>query len=247
MVLGRLFVVAVLCWGAVAAAPAPRDDVLNSYIDMVMDNLQVLIVEQGLDPADLPGASTGFSDTVLGITWHGEAEVYDGWLKGLSSIHRTDNSEFLYDGDSSVIGMETGLGLDTMNGHYKLRAQFMNLGPKADVTLKVHGASISFGAALDKAKCRFHVSKMEVTKIGRISIDVHGLGPLNWILELVVDMVANVVRLFIKGTIEDIVSGIANDALDDLDLGALGPIVGCEDPAASLKVVYEPRKLITQN
>ena len=30
-----------------------------------------------MDPMDLPDLETGFSDTVLGITWHGKATVAD--------------------------------------------------------------------------------------------------------------------------------------------------------------------------
>ncbi|MPC63043.1 hypothetical protein E2C01_057134 [Portunus trituberculatus] len=42
----------------------PKDDSLNHYMDLVMDNLQVMLVENGLDPVALPNTSMGFSDTV---------------------------------------------------------------------------------------------------------------------------------------------------------------------------------------
>ena len=34
-----------------------------------------LILDENMDPMDLPDLETGFSDTVLGITWHGKATV----------------------------------------------------------------------------------------------------------------------------------------------------------------------------
>ena len=47
----------------------------DAYIDKILENLRQLILDQGMDPMDLPDISTGFSDTILGITWHGEANV----------------------------------------------------------------------------------------------------------------------------------------------------------------------------
>ncbi|XP_069987458.1 uncharacterized protein [Penaeus vannamei] len=242
MMLGQQLIVTVLCLGAVFAAPNPKEDSLNNYIDMVMENLQILIVENGYDPAPLPNATTGFSDTVLGVTWHGEATAYDGWLRGLASVYRSENAEFVRDDDGIVIGLSTGMGLSAMQGHYKLLAKFMDLGPVADVVMDINGASIFFAAALDRTSCRFHVSTMDVTNIGHISVDIHGLGPLNWIFEIVVDMVVNVVRLFIKNTVESIIQGFTNDVLDQLDLGPLGPIIGCDNPRLVLH--RQPRSFI---
>ncbi len=34
-----------------------------------------MIQEQGMDPADLPDGTAEFSDTILGITFHGSAKV----------------------------------------------------------------------------------------------------------------------------------------------------------------------------
>ena len=63
----------------------------DAYIDMILENLRQvggrkifdssskifcqLILDENMDPMDLPDLETGFSDTVLGITWHGKATV----------------------------------------------------------------------------------------------------------------------------------------------------------------------------
>ena len=47
----------------------------DAYIDQILENLRQMIQEQGLDPMTLPDLETGFSDTILGITWHGSATV----------------------------------------------------------------------------------------------------------------------------------------------------------------------------
>ncbi len=51
---------------------------------------------KGLDPANLPDESVGFSDTILGITFHGSASVSTfkfkkklSFLQSLSMFHNT--------------------------------------------------------------------------------------------------------------------------------------------------------------
>merc|ERR1712130_1061738 len=45
-----------------------KDPESDAYIDQILANLATVILENGLDPATLPDADTGFSDTILGIT-----------------------------------------------------------------------------------------------------------------------------------------------------------------------------------
>ena len=55
----------------------------DAYIDQILENLRQMIMEQGLDPMALPDLETGFSDTILGITWHGSAKVIPPHLTSL--------------------------------------------------------------------------------------------------------------------------------------------------------------------
>jgi len=52
-----------------------NDPTSDAYIDQILQNLATVIIENGLDPATLPDADTGFSDTILGITFHGSVHV----------------------------------------------------------------------------------------------------------------------------------------------------------------------------
>ena len=79
----NLIVVSCLMIPACRGLEGGRTDVRTSlgdpqsdaYIDQILENLRQMIMEQGLDPMDLPDLETGFSDTILGITWHGSATV----------------------------------------------------------------------------------------------------------------------------------------------------------------------------
>ena len=79
----NLIIVSCLILPACQGLEGGRTDVRTSlgdpqsdaYIDQILENLRQMIMEQGLDPMALPDLETGFSDTILGITWHGSATV----------------------------------------------------------------------------------------------------------------------------------------------------------------------------
>merc|ERR1712110_71755 len=75
-----------------------NDPESDAYVDQILANLATGIIENGLDPATLPDADTSFSDTILGITFHGSAHLFNGRFWRLSTIHRTGDTSFTVDG-----------------------------------------------------------------------------------------------------------------------------------------------------
>merc|ERR1711953_693052 len=124
----------------------------DAYIDQILENLRQMIQEQGLDPMTLPDLETGFSDTILGITWHGSATLRNGQFWGLFTIARTGDTSFTV--VDNVTELTAMLGLQGPRAHYDAHAEFMGVG---------------------------------VSHLGNISVDISGLGPLDWILEILVD------------------------------------------------------------
>jgi len=204
-----------------------RDDSLNYFIDSVLANAQILILENGYDPVNLPNATTGFNDTILGVTWHGEAALYDGWMHGMATLYRSGDVEFIMT-DSIISGISGSFGLGALEGHYKCLAKFQDLGPIADVVLSNEGGEITFDASLNHQTCRFEMTDFDLHHITNFHVDIHGLGPLNWILEIVVDLVINTVKTFLKFLIEGPIRNIVNAIFEQVDMGPLGPILGCQ-------------------
>merc|ERR1711936_1310891 len=91
----------------------------DAYIDQILANLATVIIENGLDPATLPDADTRFSDTILGITFHGSAHLFNGRFWRLSTIHRTGDTSFTVDG--TKVRLTANIGVDAM----KWRDPFM--------------------------------------------------------------------------------------------------------------------------
>merc|ERR1712241_1170765 len=98
----------------------------DAYIDQILENLRQMIMEQGLDPMELPDLETGFSVTILGITWHGSATLKNGQFWGLASIARTGDTSFTV--VDNVTELTAMLGLNAPKAHYDARAEFMGIG-----------------------------------------------------------------------------------------------------------------------
>merc|ERR1712002_762130 len=65
---------------------------------------------------DLPDLETGFSDTILGITWHGSAKLRHGQFWGLSTISRTGDTSFTVEGDK--LRLTAYVGIRGASAHY---------------------------------------------------------------------------------------------------------------------------------
>merc|ERR1712179_849588 len=163
----------------------------DEYIDNILAIAQEIIRSEGLDPAPLPEEEVSFSDTILGITFHGSAKVYNGQFSGLSTIHRTGNTDFTLDDTTLVLIAK----IDSLDVYLDTE---MTLAP---------GESLQ-------------IADFKVTNIGHISVDVDGLGPLDWILELLVNSIGNSIRGWladiISGPLKDILQGLLNDYVPEI-------------------------------
>ena len=59
------------------------------------------------------------------------------------------------------------------------------------------------------------LKRFDISEIGHIDVNINGLGPLGWILEIVVGLIADLIRGFLadilEGPIRDLLQGILND------------------------------------
>ena len=64
-------------------------------------------------------ATKGFEKSVLGIKVHGEAKIYDGFLAGIQTIHRTGDAEMTQSPDMTQLKISAHMGMSNMHGHYR--------------------------------------------------------------------------------------------------------------------------------
>eukprot|EP00092_Neocalanus_flemingeri_P085928 GFUD01108199.1.p1 GENE.GFUD01108199.1~~GFUD01108199.1.p1 ORF type:complete len:230 (-),score=55.60 GFUD01108199.1:81-770(-) len=188
-----------------------NDPFSDDYIDQILDNLRNLILEENMDPMVLPDLETGFSDTILGITWHGSAKLRNGHFWGLSTIARTGDTSFTVEGDKARL--TAYIGIRGASAHYDASAEFMGITIGAGVTADISDIQIFLDAEMVlTGSSGLQLKDFKISHLGNISIDVSGLGPLDWILEILVDFVDT----FLKDWIVSLVEGPLKDLIQSL-------------------------------
>jgi len=179
----------------------------NAFLDQILSNARPTIQKE-LDPVNLPDGGISFSKKILGITIQGGAQVTQGWLAGLSTIHRAGDAEMTNAGGAIIVDAE--LGLNDLRGHYRASAKFLNIGPETGATLTISYVSVAL-----KVKQTFQpgahpeLLDFEITRIDKIDVKLEsGLGPLDFILGGIVNLVS--------GLVKDLVVKIVNEPLKKL-------------------------------
>merc|ERR1711973_60923 len=181
----------------VVAVPAPRNRVgdcaaADDYIDEVLVNVAKMVVEQGYDPAELPGDQVHFD--------------------GLSTIHRTGETQLCV-GDN--IAVHANIGIRDARAGYHVAAEFQGIEVGASAEAKISSIDIYFEASMAlSGEGGLQLGRFEITNVGHIDVSVSGLGPLDWILGKLVGAIADTIKGFIipliEGPIRDILQNIIN-------------------------------------
>merc|ERR1711971_916724 len=114
-----------------ASIPAPRVGdcaAADGYIDEVLANVAKMVIEQGYDPAELPGDEVHFSQDI-----------------GFITIHRTGETQ-LCAGDT--IDVHANIGLRDARAGYHVAAEFQGIEVGASAEAKINSIDIYFEASM---------------------------------------------------------------------------------------------------
>merc|ERR1711934_441674 len=127
------------------AVPAPRVGdcaAADDYIDEVLVNVAKKVVEEGYDPAELPGDEVHFSQDIGFITIHGSARYDQGHFDGLSTIHRTGETQLCA---GETIDIHANIGLRDARAGYHVAAEFQGIEVGASAEAKIDSIDIYLG------------------------------------------------------------------------------------------------------
>eukprot|EP00091_Calanus_sinicus_P004556 TRINITY_DN1489_c0_g1_i11.p1 TRINITY_DN1489_c0_g1~~TRINITY_DN1489_c0_g1_i11.p1 ORF type:complete len:229 (-),score=61.07 TRINITY_DN1489_c0_g1_i11:106-792(-) len=199
--------------------PKLNDPFSDDYIDKILENLRNVIIENNMDPMELPPLDTGFSDTILGITWHGSAHLNNGHFWGLSTLARTGDTSFTVEGEKARL--TAYIGITGASAHYDASAEFMGITVGAGVTADISDIQIFLDAEMVlTGGSGLQLTDFKISHLGHISVDVSGLGPLDWILEILVDFVDTFLKDWIvslvEGPLKDLIQGLLDEYVPDI-------------------------------
>merc|ERR1711887_440538 len=190
----------------------------NEYADEILKNLRVRILNKGLDPLILPVKSFEFSKKVLLVEVRGSAKVYDGYLKGLSTIHRTGLADMTT--NATHVRVRATIGVNDLYGSYKASAKFMNLGPSFGLNLAMESVGITFEVVQATQKgSRPHLLSFAIVDLGEITTEIDGnLGILDFFLNKFNNFVVNLLKDFVVTALEFPLKKLVQNILDTVDL-----------------------------
>jgi len=190
----------------------------NEFLDHMIAQARPAIASK--DPLTLPDATKGFEKKILGIRVHGEAAIYDGFLAGIQTIHRTGDAEMTQSPDMTKLVISANLGMSNLHGHYRMHAKFMNLGPTGEVSLKVSMVSCQLRVSVDlsSGKPQATLEHFDINYIGKIDLYFDGLGPLDWLINPLGGWIINLVKHKIADAVEGPLRQIISSKMGDIDI-----------------------------
>merc|ERR1711931_578268 len=204
-----------------SAVSADIDDIVdvhdgnaNEYADQILKNLRVKILNKGLDPLILPVKSYEFSKKILLVEVRGSAKVYDGYLKGLSTLHRTGLADI--NTNATHVTVRATIGVNDLAGSYKASAKFMNFGPSFGINLNIPSVGITFEVVQATQKgSKPQLLSFAIVDLGEIKAEIEGnLAILDFFVnKLVKNFVVTALELPLKKLVQNVLD---NTELPDL-------------------------------
>merc|ERR1711970_1705755 len=204
-----------------SAVSADIDDIIdvhngnaNDYADEILKNLRVKILNKGLDPLILPVKSYEFSKKILLVEVRGSAKVYDGYLKGLSTLHRTGLADM--NTNATHVTVRATIGVNDLAGSYKASAKFMNFGPSFGINLNIPSVGITFEVVQATQKgSKPQLLSFAIVDLGEIKAEIEGnLAILDFFVN---KFVINLVKNFVVTALELPLKKLVQNVLDNTE------------------------------
>jgi len=188
-------------------------DVVNQSESLFDDYILMarkVIIDQGFDPFVLPNRTEKIGNNFLYYLLNGEISIYDGEVRGLSSLKRTGDVIVTYENDS--IAFEGSFGFDDLLSKYSWSGQFMDLNNSggSTITIKQIVGYIKIRQPLRK-NTNPVVEELKILKLNNMWVDVTGLGKWDFVLEIIVNLISNT----FKKTLMDLISGPTKNAINE--------------------------------
>jgi hypothetical protein len=192
---------------------------LNTYLpdsipplDVAMALVRNQLQENNLDPFQLPEIQTTLQSGV-------KVKLFNGTIKGLSTIHRNGDVTLGYENGSLIVGAHAAT--QRMSGVFDWQLDFKLFAPRGKVSLDIEYLDVKIGMqqpANVQKKPRLEVMKV---RLGNIQARSSGTGSLDYLIEFAVNFVLNGFRGVILKAVEKPVTTIIQEQLDKLDVEAL--------------------------
>ncbi|KAK4312749.1 hypothetical protein Pmani_015867 [Petrolisthes manimaculis] len=190
-----------------------KDDSVNTFFDLLFANMRQSIIDNGNDPFQLPHDRDNFTVELFNTTMEGEVYVGDGWLSGMSTVHRGGNMSLVYVGDEDEVIWGGEVALIDLQTDYRLSLDLALFKKDVSFSLKISYLHISFETDVFLHQSDIVLANCTVAEMGPVHLKEKGSGPLDTpLLNLAANTLLSQLHTLVTTNVQEIVCGLLEDA-----------------------------------
>ncbi|XP_076254885.1 uncharacterized protein LOC143192931 [Rhynchophorus ferrugineus] len=200
---------AVLGMQTVRVSDTYDADVTN-FTEQLLTNVRALIIDQGLEPLQLP-------DEKVNLVVTGNVHLTNGWLTDLSTIWTYDEVQINYSNETKILDVTLPLSFDVLLITYDYKTKIILVTIHGDLKAKVKKVKLNLHLGFNFNTYQAFVDKLDVKKSGTITIEFTGLGLLNWIIDAMSDVLIALFHNLILGIVDSIIQTPVQAVVEDIN------------------------------
>lgn len=188
-----------------------------SPLDVAIAQSAEQIRSNDLDPFNLANHESSFEKTVFTISFSGSVGLYDGYVIGLSTLHRS--GDILASFSNNSLQLSALLGFDSLEGGYIWRAVFMGVEKSGGVHFRIESVQLLVEVTLvNELGASPTIGRLEITDIQQIGIDVDGLSSFDFVLEFITNFITNVFKSQLSAAVDGPIRDLVQENLNQFQL-----------------------------
>ncbi|CAH1368577.1 unnamed protein product [Tenebrio molitor] len=195
---------------------------LNDFADKLFANLQSWMIHNAFDPVELP-------DMRAGIHNLGEIKLNYGWLLDLSTIHRGGDVLLSYSHNTKYITANVPISFNDLEFTYDYSAKILGMGPTGGIVGKVTNVQVEVVIGFNIETLRASLDEFYIVKAGQIDFEFSGNALVDWLLDLLSDVVATLLKKLLLLVVEGLIRGGLESTIDTIN-DAIGGFVNPTTP-----------------
>jgi len=187
----------------------------NKFVDELLEKFRARIVSKGFDRLSLPSESREFNKKIYKVRVHGEGRLYNGTLTGLDTVHRVHDAE-LNDLSNGSLRLDFDVQFDDLKIFYKLKLRFLDRVAQENLTGDLSQVTVHL-RLLVNPNGHVTLDQFEITDSGEVGIRTRGVGPFNYVITALADVIGNGAKLLVlqslEGRIKTLLSVVINESM----------------------------------
>ncbi|XP_044749605.1 uncharacterized protein LOC123310222 [Coccinella septempunctata] len=183
---------------------------VNDYGQKILENLDKMLVKEGLDPIPLDDIYEGY--------WWGNIKINKMQISGLATLYRPEEDVIMtYTQDNKQLQLDLPISCRDLkfSGHFK--ASLLFVGPGGKIEGEVTDLLMRTSLVIDYNFNQAFIRLFEIPHSGHISIHIHSFILTDWMYNLLSDAITSLFHGAILNSVSGEVQELLQNVMDTID------------------------------